>query len=147
MLKRCHNSSSVARSIRGSAFHSSSSTRNRLTPPRQSLPAASFSASATIASLAALVCSFWAARSALRASCAAANWGVSASSLVTSPSRSPTALASPIEVFRWLMDFRASSGDNEPDSIRCDSRFTSVSSDSKRRTKKASASDSSASGT
>ena len=38
---RCHSSSSVAWSSRGSAFHSSSRSRSRLTPLRQSLPSAS----------------------------------------------------------------------------------------------------------
>ena len=55
--KRCQSSSSVARSSRGSAFHSSSRARNRLTPPRQSLPAASRSASSTNRCLLAFVSS------------------------------------------------------------------------------------------
>jgi hypothetical protein len=52
--------SSEARSIRGSAFHSSSSWRRRLAPLRQSSPSAIFSASPTIRSLSVLAAAtFW----------------------------------------------------------------------------------------
>ena len=87
-------SSSVARSSRGRVFHSSSSSRNRLTPPRQSLPAASFSASTTNRSLACLASALALARSALRAARWSATFGTRASNRAVRPSRSPTAWAS-----------------------------------------------------
>ena len=54
--------------MRGSAFHWSSRSRSRLAPLRQSVPAASFSASATIRSFSTLASAGFCARSALRAS-------------------------------------------------------------------------------
>ena len=144
---RCHNSSSVARSSRGSAFHSSSSSRNRLTPPRQSLPAASFSASTTWRTLVALVSSLCLARSALRAARCSATIATSASSRALSPSRSPTAWASARAPRTVRIEDTASSGDSAPDLTRLSSRETSSSRFSYRRVKNASASSAGTSGT
>ena len=54
--------------MRGNAFHWSSSSRSRLAPWRQSVPAASFSASPTMRSFSTLASACFCARSALRAS-------------------------------------------------------------------------------
>jgi hypothetical protein len=94
-LKRCHRASSVARSIRGSAFHSSSSwpepvdaaapvvaLRRASRPRRPSPPWRRRVASCCLA------------RSALRASDASASFGAIASRRAASDARSPTALAS-----------------------------------------------------
>ena len=85
----CHSSSSEARSIRGSAFHSSSRSRSRLAPSRQSLPAASFSASATMLLLAALGLHDLLGRSALRAS----RWASITRAERVEPSREPGEVA------------------------------------------------------
>ena len=144
---RCQSSSSVARSSRGSAFHWSSSARNRLTPPRQSLPAASFSASTTYCSLACLASALTLAFSALRAARWSATLGTSASNRAASPSRSPTACASVTAVRTVRMEDTASSGDSAPEAIRVSSSETSSSSASYRRVKKVSASSGGTSGT
>ena len=145
--KRCQSSSSVARSSRGSAFHWSSSARNRLTPPRQSLPAASRSASSTNCSLAARVSSCWRERSARRAARWAAITGSRLSSRATRPSRSPTAFAPATAARTVRTEVIASSGESAPAVIRVCSRLTSSSRAANRRVKKAMASSLGTSGT
>ena len=138
--KRRHRVSSEPRSSRGSPFHSSSRSRSRLAPLRQSLDSASVSASATIASLRTLdSATFW-ARSALRASRWTSITLARASRRATSPSRSPTACASATCALTVLTDPAASSGASAPDLIRCSSRSTSNASASKRSVKNLSAS-------
>ena len=81
--------------MRGSAFHWSSSSRSRLAPLRQSVPSASFSASATMPLLVDLAPRpRFCARSALRASRWLADHRAERVEPAGSAARSPTALAS-----------------------------------------------------
>ena len=125
-LNRCQRSLSVVRSTRGSAFHSSRSSRNRSTPRRQSLPPAKDSASSTIACLAAMVDAFCSARAALRASIWAGSSSSRASSRAARAARSPTAFASVTLARAVMMALRASSGDMAWVSTRDTSRVTSA---------------------
>ncbi len=125
-LKRFQSSLSVARSTRGSAFHSSRSVRKRSTPPRQSLPAASFSASPTIVSLAAMASAFASARAAFRASIWAGRVSSRASRRFVRAARSPTALASATFFLLAAMACFASSGLIAWAATRVSSSWTSV---------------------
>ncbi len=111
--------------MRGSAFHSSSRSRSRLAPLRQSSLSASFSASETMASLAVLDSAAFLARSSLRALRWVASTGDSASSRPASDPRSPTALASTTWARTALIASAASSGDSTPALTRCSRRCTS----------------------
>ncbi len=123
--KRRHSESSDARSIRGRAFHLSSRSRSLLAPLRQSLPAASFSASATMRSFSTLASACFSARSTLRASRCWPITSPNESSRPSSDARSPTALASATWPRTVRTDSAASSGDITPDLIRWSRRSTS----------------------
>ena len=125
---RFHSSSSVARSIRGSAFQVSSRSRIRLTPLRQSDDAASFSASATIGSFCVLVSASCWARSALRASPLDGDHRAEGVQAGHQGLRSPTALASVTWSRTVLTVAMASSGESFAARTRCSSRPTSNSS-------------------
>ena len=133
---RCHSSSSSFLSSRGSAFHSSSRSRRRLTPLRQSLPCEIFSASATISCLRVCDSSVRRARSSRRLLRCTPISGPRASSRALRPTMSPTALGSTSWAATFLIDSVASSGLSAPDRTRCSSSWTSNSSASKRRVKK-----------
>ena len=137
---RRQSASSDDRSMRGNAFHSSSSSRIRLAPLRQSEPSASCSASVTIRSLLARDSADRCARSALRASRCTSSTGPSASSRAVRAARSPTAFASSTWVRTVRTDAVASSGDITPDWTRFSSSSTSNASASKRSVKNFSAS-------
>ena len=125
MENRRHRASSEGRSMRGSAFHWSSSSRSRLAPLRQSVPVASFSASPTMRSFSTLASACFCARSALRASRCWPITSPNESSLESSAARSPTALASTTWPRTVFTDSAASSGDITPDLIRWSSSSTS----------------------
>ncbi len=126
--------------MRGSAFHSSSSSRIRLAPLRQSEPSARTSASPTIFSLAAFdSADFW-ARSILRASRWVSRTGPSASRRAERVARSPTALAPTTCSCTVLIDVAASSGDITPELTRFSSSSTSNARAAYRSVKKWSAS-------
>ena len=111
--------------MRGRAFHWSSRSRSRVAPLRQSVPEASFSASATIRSLSTLASACFCARSTLRASRCSPMTSANESSFASRVSRSPTALAPSTWPRTVFTDSLASSGDITPDLIRCSSRPTS----------------------
>jgi hypothetical protein len=96
-----------------------------VTPCRQSEPAAIVSASVAILVFASRASSTFAARSAFFFSRCWATSGVSASSRVRSPSRSPTACASSIALVTFFTAARASSGETVPAWTRFSSRSTS----------------------
>ena len=96
-----------------------------MAPPRQSVPSAIFSASATTFSLAALASACFAAFSALRASRCVAMTGPSASRRPVSDTRSPTALAPSTWAATFLTDSAASSGLMTPELMRFSSSSTS----------------------
>ncbi len=92
--KRCHSSSSLLRSRRGSAFQVSTRARSRSPASRHWVDSASCSASATSLSLAVRVSSCALARATLRSSRRDSMSALSVSRRLASASRSPTACAS-----------------------------------------------------
>ena len=129
---RRQSASSEGRSMRGRAFHWSSRSRSRLAPLRQSVPAASFSASPTIRSFSTFASACFCARSALRASRCWPITSPNESSLASRAAMSPTALAPSTWPRTVFTDSAASSGDITPDLIRWSSRSTSNDSASNR---------------
>ena len=127
--------------MRGSAFHSSSSSRSRFAPLRQSVPSASFSASATSRSFSTLASAVFCGALGLAGLALLGDHRRRArrAGRPGRPGRRPRWRRSPGRA-RSCTDSAASSGDITPDLIRCSSRSTSKASASYRSVKNASAS-------